>query len=111
MSNILPKKRYFKFSLQKIKFIFLFSWNVYNEMNKEKVRKDELEAQTEIDKKAEQADTAERESRLNLLRKRANIDIQSIPEELSNPYEAKIERFTLFDEVRKKLVARRKQFF
>ncbi|RUS30250.1 hypothetical protein BC938DRAFT_479662 [Jimgerdemannia flammicorona] len=47
------------------------SWHVYNTDNIEKVRKDEQKAKEEEEKKTERIATAERETRITLLRQRA----------------------------------------
>ncbi|RUS22266.1 hypothetical protein BC937DRAFT_89869 [Endogone sp. FLAS-F59071] len=55
------------------------SWNVYNKKNIEKVRKDEQKAREEEEEKAERVLIAERESRIALLRQRAQQQHQISP--------------------------------
>lgn len=67
---------------------------MYNDKNKEKVKKDEIGARIEKERTEERAKVAEKEHRLSLLRSRANVQIATKIE--LEKYQNKSKRFELF---------------
>lgn len=73
---------------------FFRSWHVYNDKNKEKVRKDEKAARVEKEKIEERAKAADREHRLNILRSRANLMVEEPPRiQMKEPQSQRFELF------------------
>lgn len=93
MSNILPKKRLELESTSVDLNICFYSWHVYNDKNREKVKKDEASARIEKEKSEERSKAAEREHRLTILRSRASIASESPKGDSKNS-----SRFKLFNE-------------
>lgn len=78
-----------------LKVIYVYSWHVYNDQNREKVKKDESVARIEKEKSEERSKKAEREHRLSLLRSRASITINDSQKDALKS--SKFELFTSFD--------------
>ena len=83
-------------------FFILQSWHVYNDKNREKVRKDEKTARIEKEKIEERARVADREHRLNILRSRANIEMEESPRPQTTENCKEKERFELFPNAKEK---------